>query len=106
MNKREMKLIIMSAIQTQALLHTLEKMDKKNPYKQRKKLALNHYIDQVNKIILELELQQEDFCQLLRDEVKDESGDVIDKPFNIIQSQNFIDCVTRFDNLANEVNLV
>lgn len=87
----------MSAIQTQSLLHTLDKMDIKNPYKFKKKLALNNYISTVEKLISELELQQDEFCKLLTDE----SG-----KFDMRQSQNFIDCVGQFDKLAKMFNVI
>jgi hypothetical protein len=96
MNKHETKLIIMSAIQTQSLLHTLDQMDIRNPYRQKKKLALSNYIQSVNKLIIDLELQQDVFCELL----KDGTGST-----DLRQSQNFIDCVAEFDKLAESINL-
>lgn len=96
MNKPETKLIIISAIQTQALLHTLDKMSDKNPYKFKKKLAMSNYLNAVKKLVIDLELQQDEFCNLLRDD----HGN-----FDLRQSQNFIDCVGEFDKLAESINL-
>lgn len=93
---KQTELIIMSAIQTQSLLHTLDKMDDRNPYKMRKKKALNLFLSQVNNLVKVLELEQEDFCNLLRNE---------DGNFDVRQSQNFVECVQRFDELAESVNV-
>lgn len=94
---KQTELIIMSAIQTQSLLHTLDKMDDRNPYKMRKKKALNLFMSQVNNLVKVLELEQEEFCNLLRDEVGN---------FDVRQSQNFVECVQRFDELAESVNVI
>ena len=102
----DLQLLLTSAVQTQSLLHTIEQMDQKNPYKQQKKLALNNFLEHVNKLIIELEFQQDIFCNLLKDEVKDENGKVIERVFNLRQSQNFIDCVTEFYNLAKSINVI
>lgn len=96
--KKQTELIIMSAIQTQSLLHTLDKMDDANPYKMQKKKALNLFMSQVNNLVKVLELHQNEFCDLLRD------ADT--KEFDVRQSQNFIECVQRFDDLADSVNLI
>ena len=94
---KQTELIIISAIQTQSLLHTLDKMDDRNPYKMHKKKALNLFMVQVNKIIEVLELEQDNFCNLLRDE---------DGNFDVRQSQNFVECVQRFDELTESVNVI
>ena len=94
---KQTELIIISAIQTQSLLHTLDKMDDRNPYKMHKKKALNLFMSQVNNLVKVLELEQEDFCNLLRNE---------DGNFDVRQSQNFVECVQRFDELAESVNVI
>ena len=90
--KRDMSAILLATIKIQSALHTLDEIqNENNVFKQQKKKEWNNFIELVQK-----------FANRQGIEVFDFTADLTDGN----HTQNYLDCVDRFDKLGEEFNLI
>jgi hypothetical protein len=92
MKEEQIKIILLSAIKAQSLLHTLDEIAIENSYTKKTKTIINNYLGSVKNLVNHLEKQQVNFFENL---VKDKE--------DITNTDMFIDCVTAFDELGNSI---
>lgn len=89
--KHDMARIVMSSIQLQSVIHTLDEIEGTNEFKFKKKQEYSQLLNQINKFIQKHENELSELCSTFGSDG---------------QIQNYVDCVNEFDKLAREIQVV